>query len=131
MDRVLGFLGLSGNSGLIVIGLAFSSGLIVASTMVAIGAVVPFTFKTPRRTLSSLLATVTIVGSIAVLASIVFLIRNGTAIAPILLFGGLGLLLGPLLAQALERSSKSSSVVLSAVIVVQGATLAAVDRYFL
>lgn len=131
MDRVLGFLGLGEHSGLIVIGLAFSSGLIVASTMVAIGAVVPFTFKTPRQTLSSLLATVTIAGSIAVLASIVFLIWTGTAIAPVLLFGGLGLLSGPLLAQALERSGKSSSVVLSAVIVVQGATLAAVDRYFL
>ena len=131
MDRVLGFLGLGEHSGLIVIGLAFSSGLIVASTMVAIGAVVPFTFKTPRQTLSSLLATVTIAGSIAVLASIVFLIWTGTAIAPVLLFGGLGLLWGPLLAQALERSGKSSSVVLSAVLVVQGATLAAVDRYFL
>ena len=131
MNAALLALGLDPQDGLIVIAVAFAAGVVMG-----IGATMAFSelpLQVARRGARwrTLLTIMVILGLAAIAVVLVSMVIGGTAVAPIIIFSGLGFLGGPLLFQSLERLPGSRIVGQIALIVADGAVISVADQYLL
>jgi len=131
VNSVLSALNLESNSGFMVLGMALASGLVLGLGATMVLAELPFQAERRLGQLRRALTLIAGLGLLTVVGVLIALVLGGVALAPIILFAGLGLLGGPLIFQGMERMQGSRVVGLVALVLAEGSVVSITDRYLL
>jgi len=111
--------------------MALASGLVLGLGATMVLAELPFQAERRLGQLHRALTLIAGLGLLTVVGVLIALVLGGVALAPIILFAGLGLLGGPLIFQGMERMQGSRVVGLVALVLAEGSVVSITDRYLL
>lgn len=130
MDAVLSAIGLNPEDGLIIIGVTFIGGLIFGIGATTAFSELPLRAGQQASRLRLVLILLVIVGLVAIAFLLSSIAMNGGAMAPVIIFVGLGLLAGPPLLQALEQMPGSRVVGLATLICTEVVVILVAEQHF-